>query len=155
MKLTAFWLVVAMAGAPFAAGQYLSGPQVSTRRDFGLGVKHLDVTGYMPAGEGRWTEEEQAREDRGVLRDSPMDRLMIGVGREMWAMRHPGPVGMVIPNQAMALPVAFRVAPRGELLVLGPWSRQWGELTWQEKVAAGAETGLLAWTLFEAAKHAF
>jgi len=155
MKLTALCLVVAMAGAPFVAGQDLSGPQVPTRRDFGLGVKHLNVTGSMPAGEGRWTEEEQAREDREALRDSPMDRLMIGVGREIWAMRHPGPVGMVIPYQAMALPVAFRVAPRGELLVLGPWSRQWSELTWQEKVTAGAETGLLAWTLLEVARHAF
>ncbi len=155
MKLTAFCLVVAMAGAPFAAGQEGPGAQGSNRRDFGLGVKHLDLAGSRAAREGRWTEEEQAREERAALRESAMDRLMIGVGRELWAMRHPGPIGAVIPYQATALPVAFRVAPRGELLLLGPWSRQWSLLTWQEKVAAGAETGLVAWTLFEVARHAF
>ncbi len=155
MRLTAFCVVVALAGAAFASGQGGSGPQAPVRRDLGLGLKRADLARYEQALEDRWTDEEQAREERLAQWGSPMDRLMIGVGRELWAMRNPGPIGTVVPYQVTVLPVAFRVAPRSELLLLGPWTRQWDRLTWQEKVGAGAQTGLFAWTLFELMRHAF
>ncbi len=155
MKTTAFFLVAALAATAVAAGQEATGPQARERRDFGLELKRLDLAGDERGREAGLLDAELAREDRMALWGSPMDRLMIGVAREQWAMRNPGPVGIVIPYQATSLPVAFRVAPRGELLLLGPWSRQWERLTWQEKVAADAQTGLFAWTLIEAMRHAF
>ena len=109
MKITAFCLVVVVAGAVFAAGQEAPGAQTPSPRAFKLDLQPLYLPGYKPA-----------REVRLALWDSPMSRLEVAVSREQWALRNPGPAGNVVPFQEVPLPFRFRADAAGQSLVLGP-----------------------------------
>jgi hypothetical protein len=143
MKITAFCLVVAVAGAALASGQGEPGTQAPSPRAFRLDLQPLYLPGYEPA-----------REVRLALWDSPTSRLELAVSREQWALRNPGPTGSVVPFQAAPLPFRFRYDSAGQLLVLGPWSSKWDQLAWQDKVAAGAQTTFIAWVVFQMVRHA-
>ncbi|MGD1148158.1 MAG: hypothetical protein ABR961_09435 [Thermoanaerobaculaceae bacterium] len=143
MKITAFCLVVAVAGAVFAAGQEQPAAQAPSPRAFKLDLKPLYQPGYEPA-----------RELRLALSDSPMSRLELGISREQWAARNPGPAGNVVPFQTAPLPFRFHFDATDQSLVLGPWSSKWDQLSWQEKVAAGAQTSFIGWALLEMVRHA-
>ncbi len=143
MKITAFCLVIAVAGAAFAAGQEAPGAQAPSPRAFKLDLQPLYLPGYKPA-----------REVRMALWDSSMSHLELAVSREQWALRNPGPAGSVVPFQAGALPFRFNFDPAGQALVLGPWNSKWDQLSWQEKFAAGAQTTFLALALVQIVRHA-
>ncbi len=82
-----------------------------------------------------------------------MSRLELAVAREQWALRNPGPAGNVIPFQVVPLPFRFLAGPTGQSLVLGPWNPGWDQLTWQEKIATGAQTTLFAVALIQMVRH--
>jgi hypothetical protein len=142
MRITWLCLVVAVAGAALSAGQDAPSAQAPSPRPFKLDLQPLHMPGYEPA-----------RELHLALWDSPMTRLELAVSREQWAARNPGPAGGVAPFQVAPLPFRFRFDSAGQLLVLGPWSSKWDQLTWQEKVAAGAQTSFFAWALLEMVRH--
>jgi hypothetical protein len=142
MKITAFCLVIAVAGTTFAAGQEEQGTKAPAQRTFKLDLQPLYLPGYKPA-----------REVRMALWDSPMSRLELAVSREQWALRNPGPAGITVPFQAGPLPFRFNFDPAGQALVLGPWDSKWDQLNWQEKFAAGVQTGVLAMVLVEMVRH--
>jgi hypothetical protein len=142
MKITALCLVVAVAGAGFAAGQEEPGAQAPSPRAFKLDLQPLYLPGYEPA-----------RELRLVLWDSPMSRLELAVSREQWALRNPGPTGTVVPFQVAPLPLRFSWDRAGQLLVLGPWSPKWDKLSWGDKIAASAQTAFIAWTVIQMVRH--
>lgn len=96
---------------------------------------------------------DAARELRLGLWDSPMSRLELAAARELWAARSPGPLGIVPPVQHLELPLRLGFASDSQFGLWGPWSRGWNELSWQEKVAYGAQSGLLLWVVVEAARH--
>jgi hypothetical protein len=142
MQVKTFWLAVTLAGAAFAAGQGPADAPAPGPRTFRLELEPLYVPGYEPA-----------RELRLALWDSSMSRLELAVSREQWSLRNPGPIGTVMPFQTIQLPMRLRLDSGAQPLVLGPWSPAWDRLTWQEKVAAGAQTGYLAWGLIEILRH--
>lgn len=143
MRYSALCLVVALAGGTFAAAQEPAATPAPARRTLGLDVPHFGELAYQPAHELRL-----------ALWDSPMSRLELGLAREQWALRYPGPVGMVIPFQVAPLPLRFRMAADDvRLLLPGPWTPGWDRLTWQEKLAAGAQTTYVVWTIFEMFRH--
>lgn len=142
MKATIFCLVIAVAGAAFAAGQGEQGTQAPAQRTFKLDLQPRYLPGF-----------KAAREVRMALWDSPMSRLELTVSREQWALRNPGPAGIAVPFQAGPLPFRFNFDPAAQSLVLGPWNSGWDQLTWQEKVAAGAQTGFLALALIQMVRH--
>jgi hypothetical protein len=143
MKFTAFCLVIAVAGTTFAAGQEEQGTQAPAPRTFKLDLQPLYLPGFQPASEVHL-----------ALWDSPMSRLELAVSREQWALRSPGPAGILVPFQAGSLPFRFDFAPAGQALVLGPWNSKWDQLTWQEKFAAGAQTTFFAVALVQLVRHA-
>ncbi len=143
MKITVFCLLVTVAGAAFAAGQEGPGAQAPSRPAFRLDLRSLYLPGY-----------EAAHELHLALGDSPMSRLELAVSREQWALRAPGPAGNVVPFQVAPLPFRFRADSTGQSLVFGPWNSGWDQLTWQEKVAAGAQTGFFALALIQMVRHA-
>jgi hypothetical protein len=142
MRVKILWLAVTLAGTAFAAGQDPADAPVPGQRRFRLELKPLTVPGYEPA-----------RELRLALWDSPMSRLELAVAREQWALRNPGPFGSVVPFQIIQLPTRLRLDSGAQPLVLGPWNSAWGQLTWQEKVAASAQTGFIAWAMIEMIRH--
>ena len=143
MRITAFCLAVAVAGAAFAAGQEAPGAPAPGQRVFRLDLQALYLPGYEPA-----------RELRLAAWDSPMSRLELAGLREQWALRRAGPTGSVVPFQAGRLPLTLHLDPSVRSLVLGPWNSEWDRLTWQEKVAAGAQTSFFLFVLTEIARHA-
>ena len=143
MKATIFCLVIAVAGSTFAAGQEAPGAQAPSPRVFKLDLQPLYLPGF-----------KAAREVRLALWNSPMSRLELAVAREQWALRNPGPAGIIVPFQAASLPFRFNFDPGGQSLVLGPWNSGWDQFTWQEKVATGAQTGILALALIQIVRHA-
>jgi len=142
MRVRILWFALAFASAAIAAGQEPADAPAANRRTFRLELKPLQVPGYEPA-----------RELRLALWDSAMSRLELAAAREQWALRNPGPTGSAVPFQAIQLPMHLRLDSGVQPVLLGPWNPAWGRLTWQEKVAAGAQTGLIAWTLVEMVRH--
>jgi hypothetical protein len=142
MRISAFCLVFAVAGAAFAAGQEKPGAQEPSPRAFRLDLRSLHEPGYEPG-----------REVRLGLWDSPMSRLELAASCEQWAARNPGPTGGVVPFQVQSLPFRFRFDSNGQMLVLGPWSSKWDQLAWQDKIAAGAQTTYIAWVLLQILRH--
>jgi hypothetical protein len=142
MRIRTFWLAVTLAGAASAAGQEPADALAPGQRVFQLELEPLFVPGYEPA-----------RELRLALWDSPMSRLELAVSREQWSLRNPGPLGSVIPFQTNQGPMRLKLDSGAQPLVLGPWSPAWDRLTWQEKVAASAQAGFLAWGLIEILRH--
>ncbi len=143
MRITTLCLVVGVAGAAFAAGQEAPSGQPPSPRVIRLDLQPPYAPGYEPA-----------RELRLALSDSPMSRLEFAVSREQWALRNPEPAGGVVPFQAAPLPFRYHFDSAEQLLVLGPWSSKWEQLTWQENVAVGAQTSLIAWALIAMVRHA-
>lgn len=141
MRATILVLVLAVAGAA-AAGQESVPAAPAERHGFRLQLGPLYQLGYEPA-----------RELRLALWESSMSRLELAAAREQWAVHDPGPTGMVIPFEGVQLPLRLDMTSPVRSLVLGPWNPAWERLTWQEKVAAGAQTGVLAWALVEALAH--
>jgi hypothetical protein len=125
-------LLTVMAVAP-AVGQQEPSTPPQPGRQLSLGLDILNSPRY-----------EAARELRLALWDSPMSRLEFGAARELLAARYPGPVGTVTPASIVNLPLRLNFSSPGEqkLFLAGPWSAQWSELSWQEKVATSMETGL-------------
>jgi hypothetical protein len=142
MRVTTLCLIVALAGATVAAEQPTPVTPAPPRSGFRLHLDPLYLPGYEPA-----------RELRLALWDSPMSRLELTAAREQWALRNPGPTGTVIPFEGVQLPLRLSMASSAQSLVLGPWSPSWERLTWQEKVAAGAQTGVLALALVQVLSH--
>lgn len=134
--------VLFLAVSPLAAAQQAADTSRPDHPAFHLDLQPLFVPGY-----------EAGRELRLALWDSPMSRLELAVAREQWALRNVGPMGAVVPFQQFVIPQRLDFATGAQRLVLGPWSRDWNRLTWQEKLAAGAETGLLALVLVEMVRH--
>lgn len=130
-----------------AIGTAVAGAQTPTPaappKEFRLALEPLLSPRYEPA-----------REVRIALFDSPMSRLELAVAREEWSIRHPGPAGMVVSFQPLRLPRRFSLAAGAGNPFIGPWSAQWDRLTWQEKVAAGTQTGLLIALMVEILQHA-
>lgn len=143
MRVTAFCMVVALAGAAFAAGQQEPEAQAPDRRAFRLDLRQLGQPGYGPA-----------RELRLALFDSPMSRLELAMAHEQWALRNPGPTGIVVPFQMAPLRARLQFDSTVQPLLFGPWSPGWDRLTWQEKVGAGAQTSFIVWTLVQMVHHA-
>lgn len=143
MRITALCLVFVVTGSAFAAGQQEPGAQAPSRGAFKFELQPLCLPGYEPA-----------REVRLALADSPMSRLELAVSREQWALRNPGSTGSIVPLQAAPLPFRFRSGSVGQYLVPGPWSPTWGQLTWQERVAAGAQTAFIAWAVIQIVRYA-
>jgi hypothetical protein len=142
MRITNLFLAVMLAGAPVALGQPTSTPAAPTHPVFKLGLDPLYLPGYEPT-----------RELRLALWDSSMSRLELAAAREQWAFRNPGPTGPVLPFEGVQLPMRLNMVSGAQSLLLGPWSPQWQQLSWQEKAAAGAQTGVLAWALIQALAH--
>jgi hypothetical protein len=143
MRIAILTLALLLAAAPFAAAQQsAAAPAPPPQRAFRLHLKPLYQPGYEPA-----------RELRLALWDSPMSRLELAAAREQWAFRNPGPTGTVIPFEGVQLPLRLSMASSAQTLVLGPWNAGWKDLTWQEKTAAAAQTGVLALGLIEALAH--
>ena len=142
MRTAALFLILAMAGAPFTYAQDGQAAPTSRHSAFRLNLEPLFMPGY-----------EAGHELRLALWDSPMSRLELAAAREEWALRNPGPTGPVIPFQQLTIPQHLDFSSNAQRLLLGPWSGEWSQLTWQEKVAAGAETGVLALVLIEIARH--
>jgi hypothetical protein len=147
MKAAIVSVVFALAGvipaaaqeAPAAAAPAAAAP---TQHAFQLQLQPLYDPRYEPA-----------RELRLALWDSPMSRLELTAAREQWALRNPGPTGTVIPFEGVQLPLRLHMESSAQSLFLGPWSPSWERLTWQEKVAAGAQTGVLALALVQVLSH--
>lgn len=135
---TAILLTFALV-APAVAQEKATPPDPGRQLTLGLGI--LNSPRY-----------EAARELRLALWDSPMSRLEFGAARELWAARHPGPVGTVMPMPLVELPVRLNFSSPGQqsLMFAGPWSAQWNQLDWQEKVATSAETALFVVVLAKA-----
>ncbi len=129
-----------VAGA--VAAQQPAGAPAEPHPSFRLDLSPLVLPGYEPA-----------RELRMALWDSPMSRLELAVAREQWAVRHPGPVGLVTPFERAQLPLRLSFDSGAQSAFMGPWNPQWQQLTWQERVAAGAQTGLFLWVVVGAARH--
>jgi hypothetical protein len=138
MRVKTLWVAFALANAAFAAGQEPADAPASVVRTLRLGLEPLYLPGYEPA-----------RELRLAAWDSPMSRLELAAAREQWAVVNPGPSGTVVPFQGVRLPLRLNLASPAESLVTLPWSPSWGRLTWQEKVAAGAQDGVLIWALVD------
>jgi hypothetical protein len=142
MRNALLGLLLVLAGASLAAGQDQAGTPARTRPTFRLQLDPLYLPGYEPA-----------RELRLALWDSPMSRLELAAAQEQWALRHPGSSGAVIPFEGVQLPLRLNLESGAQRLVMGPWSPTWKDLTWQEKVAAGAQTSLVFLALAQAFSH--
>jgi hypothetical protein len=145
MREAILGVVLMLSLAPPAPGQEPPAPP-PVEHAFRLQLEPLHEPGYEPA-----------RELRLALWDSSMSRLELAVAREQWALRFPGPIGTAIPFASVRLPLRLDLTSPAESLrspFLGPWSPSWERLTWQEKVAAGAQTGVLALALVEIVRHA-
>jgi hypothetical protein len=143
MRSALLGLVLVLVGTPLSAAQDQPDAPIQTHPAFRLQLDPLYLPGYEPA-----------RELHLALWDSPMSRLELAVAREQWALRNPGPTGAVIPFEGVQLPLRLSLESAAQPLVMGPWSPTWKDLTWQEKVAAGAQTGFVLWVLVEALGHA-
>ena len=142
MRTTMLALVLAVATATTVPAQDKPAAPPTQQHGFRLQLSPLYEPGYEPA-----------RELRLALWDSPMSRLELAAAREQWALINPGPSGTVVPFHGIRLPLRLNLESPAESLVLGPWSPGWERLTWQEKVAAGAQDGVLLWTLVELLGH--
>jgi len=142
MRSALLGLALVLVGAPLSAGQDQSERPTETRPTFRLQLDPLYLPGYEPA-----------RELRLALWDSPMSRLELVAAREQWALRNPGPTGTVIPFEGVQLPLRLNLESGAQRLVMGPWSPTWKDLTWQEKVAAGAQTSVVLLVLAEMLGH--
>ena len=142
MRKAVFGVFLALVVAGAAAGQQPAETPAPQHPAFKLDLGPILLPGYGPA-----------RELRMALWDSPMSRLELAVAREQWAVRHPGPVGLVTPFDRTQLPLRLNFVSGAQSALAGPWSPEWRQLTWQERVAAGAQTGLFLWVLVEAARH--
>ncbi len=142
MRVTVLCVALAVASTAFAAGQGGGDTPAPGPRTFKLELQPLYLPGYDPA-----------RELHLALWDSPMSRLELTAAREQWAFRNPGPTGTVIPFEGVQLPLRLNLDSGAQRLVMGPWSPTWQDLTWQEKVAAGAQTGVLALALVQVLSH--
>lgn len=143
MSVAAVFVILVLTGASRAGGEEPAVQARPAHTSFRLDLEPLVRPGYGPA-----------RELRLAQWDCPMSRLELAVAREQWAARHPGPGGAVIPFQQGLAPFRLDLRSPAQPAILGPWSPQWTQLTWQEKVAAGAQAGLLAWVVVEAGRHA-
>ena len=142
MRVTVLGLVLAVVGSTVAASQEAPETSAPAHRTLGLRLEQLYLPGYEPAHQLRL-----------ALWDSPMSRLELAVAGEQWALRHPGPAGMVVPPQQLHIPLRLSFDSAAQPLVMGPWSQGWDQLTWQEKVAAGAQTGYIFLALIQIARH--
>lgn len=85
---------------------------------------------------------EASRELRLAMWDSPMARLDYAVTREMWAARMGGLPGRGAPGMtALRMSVAPGSSPR--LILAGPWTEEWHDLAWQDKVAVTTQSALM------------
>lgn len=138
MLLTVLGTVAASAQQPSAPGD-----AAQQHPAFHLDLGPILLPGYEPA-----------RELQIALWDSSMSRLELAVARSQWAARHPGPMGMILPFERVQLPLRLNLVSGAQSMLLGPWSPEWQELSWQDRLAAGMQTGLFMWVLVEAARHA-
>lgn len=143
MKAVAIVLMLGLASSFRADGQKARVPPPQARPSFRLDLMPLYRPGY-----------ESARELRLALWDSPVSRMELATAREAWALRNPGPIGTAMPPQHIVLPLRFDLDNGSERLFVVPRSPGWEGLTWQEKVAAGAQTCFVLWALVEVAGHA-
>ncbi len=150
MRATWVLAIVAAASAVVASGQTApeatpqSTPEQQPKRQLKLSLEPL----YSPS-------YKAARELRLALWDSSMSRLELAVAQEMWAGRNPGPTRLVFPLETMPPSMRLRFGSEGQPLLMGPWSKGWDKLTWQEKIGAGAQTTFVLWGLVEILGHAF
>jgi hypothetical protein len=135
-------LLLGAAAAPAQQAPVAAPGPAPRTHGFGLHLEPLYQLGYEPA-----------RELRLALWDSPMSRLELAAAREQWSVRNPGPTGTVIPFEGVQLPLRLSMVSTSQKLVLGPWSPGWNDLTWQEKTAAYAQTGVLAAGIIEILSH--
>jgi hypothetical protein len=139
MRTAILGLVLMVAGAMPVNGQ---GTPAEARPVLRLHLDPLYQVGYEPA-----------RELRLALWDSPMSRLELAAAREQWAFRNPGPTGPVLPFESGQFPMRLRLQSPAQTLLPGPWNPSWSSLTWQEKVAGGAQTGLVTLALIQLLGH--
>ncbi len=142
MKSALFGMLLVLGGTALAAGQDQPAAPARTQGTFRLKLDPLYLPGF-----------DAAHELRLALWDSPMSRLELTAAREQWALRNPGPNGTVIPFEGAQLPLRLNFESGAQRLVMGPWSPTWQDLTWQEKVATGAQTSLVFIALVEALGH--
>ncbi|MGV8039464.1 MAG: hypothetical protein AB2L07_05105 [Thermoanaerobaculaceae bacterium] len=84
---------------------------------------------------------EASRELRLALWDSPMSKLEYAVARELWAAQMGSLPGRGNPGSTAIRMSVGPGRPPG-LVLAGPWSQEWHELSWQNQVAVAAQSAV-------------
>ncbi|HPC82348.1 MAG TPA: hypothetical protein P5234_03100 [Thermoanaerobaculaceae bacterium] len=130
MRRLATLVLVLLVGVPAQAlAQEASFPPAGPRT-FSLHLNTYPVGSY-----------EASRELRLALWDSPMSKLEYAVAREVWAAQMGSLPGRGKPGSTA---IRMSVSPGGppRLVLAGPWSQAWHELSWQDQIAVTAQSAV-------------
>lgn len=112
------------------AGAQESPPASGEPKAFSL---HLDT---FPIG-----SYEASRELRMALWDGPMGKLEYAVARELWSAQMGSLPGRGRPGMtAVRMSVSPGSSPR--LVLAGPWTAEYHDLSWQDQMAVAAESAV-------------
>lgn len=128
-RLTTLVLVL-VVGVPALAFAQEATPAPAEPRTFSLHLSSYPVGSY-----------EASRELRLALWDSPMSKLEYAVAREVWAAQMGSLPGRGKPGSTAIRMSVGPGRPPG-LVLAGPWSQEWHELSWQNQVAVAAQSAV-------------